>query len=104
MTSAEDHESIANEVYRVDPLKQKPPLHKGDAFYTDNDPAKQQWQVVKVSAHAKDGFQAMLVLRPPGAADPRAGAAARLWAPGRPPGVPVHGAVAALGAATVTHA
>jgi hypothetical protein len=62
MTSAEDHESIANEVYRVDPLKQKPPLHKGDAFYTDNDPAKQQWQVVKVSAHAKDGFQAMAVV------------------------------------------
>ncbi|MGO4592631.1 hypothetical protein AB4Z18_02315 [Leifsonia sp. 2TAF2] len=61
MTTAEDYESVANEVYRVDPLKQNPPLEVWDKFYTDHDRTKQQWEVVEVSPNAGNGFQAFAV-------------------------------------------
>lgn len=61
MTSAEDYESMANAVYFVDPLRQKPPRAVNETFYSDNDSRKQQWVVVNVSADASDGFQAMAV-------------------------------------------
>src|SRR3954466_7277681 len=61
MTTAEDYESVANEVYRVDPLKQNPPLKVRDKFYTDHDRTKQQWEVVEVSPNAGNGFQAFAV-------------------------------------------
>jgi hypothetical protein len=37
MTTAEDYESIANWVYKVDPLVQRPPGRAGQTFYTDSD-------------------------------------------------------------------
>lgn len=61
MTRAEDYESMANAVYFVDPLRQKPPRAVNETFYSDNDSRKQQWVVVNVSADASDGFQAMAV-------------------------------------------
>lgn len=61
MTTAEDFESIASWAYKVDPLALKPPLKAGKQFFTDNDSAKQQWQVIELSANAENGFQAMAV-------------------------------------------
>src|SRR4051794_14684630 len=57
VTTAEDYESIAQEVYKTDPLIQKPPRRAGEGFFTGNDPAKQKWKVVNVSANVADGFQ-----------------------------------------------
>lgn len=61
MTTAEDYESIASEVYKVDPLLRKPRPTVGKRFYTDHDKQKQQWEVVEVSANADNGFQAFAV-------------------------------------------
>lgn len=62
MTTAEDYESIASEVYRVDPLAEKHPSRPGESFYTGKDQAKQQWKIVNVSSNAKTGFQGMAVV------------------------------------------
>jgi pimeloyl-ACP methyl ester carboxylesterase len=63
MTNAEDYESIANRSYRVDPLRQNPPIRAGATFYTDQDKSKQKWRVVNVSANVSNGFQGMAVVR-----------------------------------------
>ena len=62
MTTPEDYESIANWVYKVDPLVQRPPGRAGQTFYTDSDSSKQQWKVIVVSANVNDGFQGMAVV------------------------------------------
>lgn len=62
MTTAEDAESIAEEVYRVDPLARKPRVWAGQTFFTDDDSSKQQWKVIVVSANVNDGFQGMAVV------------------------------------------
>ena len=60
--TAEDHKSIANEVYLVDPLALDPPRNAGDTFYTAGDKAKQQFEVYDTATDSVTGFQAMAVV------------------------------------------
>jgi hypothetical protein len=61
LTTTEDVESIANRVHHADLLPPKPHLTPGKQSFTDNDSAKQQWQVIELSTNAGNGFQAMAV-------------------------------------------
>jgi hypothetical protein len=62
MTTAEDYESIAREVYDVDLLVQNPKRRAGQTFYTGRDRSKQEWKVVNVSSNPETGFQGMAVV------------------------------------------
>jgi hypothetical protein len=62
MTTAEDYESIAKWVYRVDPLWPQAHIQRDDTFHTGDDGSKQEWKVIDVAANAQNGFQGMAVV------------------------------------------
>lgn len=63
MTTAEEYQGLADAAYRVDRLRQDPPLVKGEPFRLKIDPSgtTQLYEVLDSENHEANGFQAMAV-------------------------------------------
>lgn len=61
MTTAEEYIDISKEAYLVDPLRQDPPMAKGNRFYAGSEANEQLYEVVDVQNNPGNGFQAMAV-------------------------------------------
>jgi hypothetical protein len=62
MTTAEEYLDIANNAYKVDPLRQSPPLARGGTFTAGSGANKQLYQVIDAEDNPVNGFQAMAVV------------------------------------------